>query len=660
MSRIRIIHALFIALLLGGCTRSELDADLTPDQSGGVELSFGLGADWTRGSEVESIEQLTLYSYFVDGKTWANVGSDDLKPYFTSTLNETIELSSNDNGKTISYCGGVPYYWPTGRDNDGNIDEYLNFYALYPESVLMTSFNETTGKPEFAYTMSGFAVDNDDVVFDAKFDMTSTNTTDGTVALDLEHLLTKLTLRVNFDGTYDDGNSYDSGDGTYSSADDIYMINGITFSGLYDNATLNIDADGTTSWSVTEDDDETIEVTATQGQTLLPIYTYDDDGVVTGINKDAQIPKGFEDEFDDTEEFLSVMKSGEAIFVLPQDLGDSRTVAPTVELRIRRFYYTDAEDTEDGIPSGELLYATEDIEIPVASGTGWLKGQHNLLNFTLHLDDLSEFNTPMTLTSQIWDWSDVDIDVDVHPNVYIYASDNEIEVASDDSYGDMYFYTNYGYDLRFERSRTELDELTVTTAHGFTFYPYSGGSYSETPLYPKLVDAEDNEYSYSISEGDDGSMVLKIETDEVSAYGSTDGGGFFDMSSYYIGSGYGDDIPCYSWDHGSFTGDMDSDVDWLRFRIDPMGAKDEYSFYYYLSLTTRDQLGLYTNSSIGGDSSYGVNKDGADAVYILRIEINESHLDGGYLRGKIGVEMLSNGGGLVSYKFPVELHKTTN
>lgn len=653
MSRTKIIETLLLAVLMSGCAKDELDAGSTESVDTSGAISFGASADWTRGAEVETITSLALYSIFSYGE-WAT--ATDISSYFNSDYTSSIELTSEDDGATLEYSGGTRY-WPTGED------QYLNFYALYPESELDVTFDSESGKPVFNYTMSTLANENDDIIFDARFDMTS-QTSGGVVDLTMEHILTKLTLEVKTSGSLPEDDDYG-----VAGYDDYFFVNGISFTGLYDGATLNIDTDGTTSWTIVDTTKETIEVTAAQNNTLIPIFTYDDAGNATGINSSAAL----------TGTMTSVMEEGEAIFILPQDLGVNRVVAPTVTVRIRRIYYTPADILAAAggtpTPTGEIIYVSDPIEIPIPTATdetytGWVKGMHNVLQFTLDLNKLGEFDTALTLISTIYPWSIVNVDVDVSPNIYIYSSDSDLTLSSTDETADMYIYTNYTSDLRLSTTKEELDG-SLTTANGFTFYPYG----SSTSYVPQLVSPEStdgNEVLLEWGYDADGNYVVGGTRDETTGVitGGTklttyDGAeGFPDMAAYFWDSNDvpGEAVACYSY--GNYSGTMSDEADWLKFKITTDGG---YSFYFYGALLVRGQLGLYVNSSVETDS-YGVNKSDNDAVYILRLNIDQSHLmnesqdaaasgDYGYFKGSIGTELLSNGGGKITYKFGVSLQK---
>lgn len=620
---------LLVAALVSSCVRSEVD---TPNAESGDttgQISFGSAADWTRGEVINSVSSLSLYSIF-SYKKWTDAVAADMLPFFTGDYKSTLALTSTD-GSALSYSGG-PHYWPTGDS------EYLHFYAIHPTTELDIAFDENSGKPAFNYTMSEWSQDNEDIIFDAQFDMTQADSNSGTVNFDLQHLLTRLSLEVQLSGSASDGYGIIDGEDTNE-----YKVNGITFYGLYNNATLNIDLanDGSRvlTWDVDADNTSTIDLTATQGYSVESVDTA---AALTTTN------------------FTDVMAEGKSIFVLPQSLTAKRTAleedggdagtAPTVQIRIRRSYQASASSDE----RTNIIYASQTITVPPSSGSdGWEPGQWNRLQFTFNLDELDDYDTPLTLFSQIYAWTDTTVDVDVSPNVYIYSSANEIEVENGATTADMCFYTNYQYDLRRHKRKVELDGVSYTEATGFTFYTVSGDS--DAGPYDPIVVYRGVEYEYVYEANADGGYDLYLEnsdTDVKTLIVQVDG--IADLSAFeYTKS---EDI----------DGDgIEEEISWMDFKIKPYDTElyedvdmSSYDFTYSVAKTTRAEAGLYVNTSVENES-YGINKADDDSVYILRLNINQSHMTDNTFVGKIGAEMISNGGGLVTYKFPITLTMKT-
>ncbi len=624
MGKIRILYILLLAIIVSGCSQNYL---FTPDDDDSNAISFGTDAVWTRGSDIggiDDVDELYVYSYYINGKSWANADIEDLQPYFTDDVNTPFLLTVADDGSCI-YDGGARY-WPA---IDG---VQLSFYTYYPinQQQLTHTINSTTGKPEFSYAQSEFAGDNNDIVFAAQFDQTA-ESNNGVVNFDLEHILTKLSLYANITGVCVEDSAYTNIE---------YDINGITIYNLRGDADLIINADGSTSW-VLDDTKSSINVTATQGVTLW----------------------GFEDENASlTTTSKSVMMEGKAIYVLPQYLADARTDgdAPTIVVRIRKTF----DSTVNGVTTTtELTYESEEIEIPAASGdtaSSWKQGTHYVLSFEFDISTLDEYDTPLTLRSEIYGWTETVVDVDVDPNIYIYANTNTFEVAKDETFADMIIYTNYKYELRFHKRKYELDGTSYTEAAGFTYYNITDlttWSDSGTALEPVLLWNGDQtsfgnktyEYSslakYRYTYDSDGDLYVESDDSGAQVKVSYDSDGCVDPTMFTDSEG------------------------WIYFAIEPIPDNPNTDFYYKIMRTTRDKAGLYTNSAIE-NTAYGVNKGEDDAVYIMRLNIEDDHLmdvtgksyassgdDYGYFYGKIGAEMLSNGGGLLTFKFKVTLKK---
>ncbi len=686
---------LFVVAVLSSCAKDDVSLSANVDDDPG-SIKFSTYADWTKGAEVDEISdvsELCVYSYYLCGDgvndlLWDDASADALQNFFTTDIYTPFTLTqTSTDGSTWSYDG--VQYWPVDETRK------LSFFAHYPADAL-TSVAVDGDKPQFSYTMNNFAGNNADLVCDALYDLSYSNTTNGKVSFDLEHALTKLTLKVRVKGSLDESPSYDG--------KEYFTVQGITFHGLSADALLAIDTSGNMNWTI-DDSKATIDLTATQGVTLLPtpqqkavfVDVWNDetkvfDSVFSHFEFDTENAYNLLDyktETDGVYDYVDVMlNDSTAMFVLPQLLSTYRTEStegestadddtadddtadvPTVSLRIARTYYAPKDANVSVLEQGELMeviYESEEITIPPATGKeGWEQGMHNQLSFTFDLDNLSSYHTPLTLYSTIYDWTDTTVEVSVNPNIYIYASDSEMSIGKNDSYADFYIYTNYEYDLRFIRSRTELD-YTTTTANGFTYYPFLSGVYSPTSFTPTLVNPNDSDAEVTTTYSDD---TLYIGGLPVSAYESDGGDSFYEVSSDYFVKTNPDgftDVPCYQY--GVDSGNMDSKLEWLKFKVTMGGTY----FYYYLALSTRSQLGLYTNSSVGDDEYYGINKEGNDAVYVLRIEVDNSHLinEGGteyvydtaatvgYLIGKVGVEMLSNAGGMITSKFDVKLAKS--
>ncbi len=625
---------LLLATFVSGCSKDE---PTTPSDNGDSNsISFSTEAIWTRGTNINGIgdiDALNVYSYYIKDKVWENASKDDLKPYFTSDMNTPFVLHVADNGKG-TYEGGTRY-WPT-------IDGVkLSFFTYYPESdFFVPTYDESTGKPTYKYTSSQQVQDNHDLVYSAKCDLTvADNNNSPKVTFDLKHLLSKLSIKVKT------SNSYDEDASLYNVS---YKVNGVTISNLYPEADIEVGVDNALQLDTNA---ELIEMTASQSYTFLSV---DDDPKAELYENPNQGSDGYTD----------IMSTDKAIFVLPQGVGtDARGAdnAPKIRFRIlKRYTLTE----EEGAEVKQIAYETKDIVIPAATGSngGWAAGSHYGLLFDFDLSKLDEQDTPLTVRSVIYDWTEATVDVDVHKNTYIYSSDNLIEVPQDQDYAEMVFLTNYEYDLRRYCRKYELDG-TPSEAHGFMFY-----AVNNTPTdSDSWVELTDVIHPVMLWNGDattfnQGTFTYAGLTEYPFSY-DADGtlyvGGTTDSEGVYLSGGTA--VKLDADGHADPAPYLDSEG-YMYFVVKPDPFESSKNFYYKVKRTTRKDMHLYTNTSISESSSYGVNKNDDDAVYILRLDINTSHLQTsnglGYFYGKIGTEMLSNGGGIITNKFKITLKKT--
>lgn len=304
----------------------------------------------------------------------------------------------------------------------------------------------------------------------------------------------------------------------------------------------------------------------------------------------------------DTEDdkYTEVSNEGMTTFVMPQEFANL-TTHPTVELRVRKSYQL--YDDEGVLVDQETIYSSGEVEIPTVSKDAndigkWVAGEWINLQFTFDIED-PDLTTPMTVVSVPYVWTEVDIDVEVNRNIYIYSDCNDtIYVDADATTADMRIFTNYQYDLREPATKTELDG-TETESKGFVFF-------------------------------------------------------FEDAANITVNT-----VPLTPIEDTSYTGDG------KRYKIDSDISTTADDFYYVVSRTTRGALGIYSSTALGDSEPYGVNKSDDDYVYTLTIEINENHLttqeDGsGEFSGTIGVQMLSNAGGMITQLFPITLNKAAN
>lgn len=682
-------------LLLFGCAKS---IELSDSQEAGDSAFISISVDsesLTRGTPAESDETMStvgLYCAYTEQDDWDNEFTED---DFTKINNGQFTYDSS----TSLWVADNATTW-----GHNSITDKYTFFAYSPYGTIANGITPSIDKGALVIDYVGNTLCSDQadlVIATPKFNIYPQ--VGGNVTLNFEtHALARLSLTVQTTGTAEAIGNNES-----------FAVNGITFHGLYNKATMTINTDFTTiNWAI--DNSSTIDVTAAQNNTLKNIYTttQDEYGNYT-VNTGAVL----------SSEPLSVMADDKGIFVLPQNLSTNRTDtdAPTVQIRIRRTYYTTetVTDADTGSPTEvqvqkSLIYESEMLTLPPAGDdTGLVAGQHNNLSFTLDLTKLSEYETPLTLTSEVFNWTEAEVEADIHSNLYIYSSESNIAVEEDkyntetDSYyGEFMICTNYDYNLRVPHHRVELDG-TITSSRGFLFCSDDFNTYTASNIYnsgtvsvydtddykifvPTLLDVEGNEVKYVTRTGLNVASDVESVTMEVAnstgtkvIFGSHDFAFVLDGDDYRL-LYYDSNNVVTAFDYVDGEIDLDDfavedeiDVEegetagknTVKFKI-IIGMLDDsgtpYSFDFSVRKSTRADEGLYTSTAIGGtddddDSSYGVNKQGSDPVYVLRLSVDPTHLSA-YEKFDdiVGVEMISNGGGMITQLFKVTLEDTNN
>ncbi len=359
----------------------------------------------------------------------------------------------------------------------------------------------------------------------------------------------------------------------------------------------------------------------------------------------------------------------------------------------------------------ELIYETEEYEIPIPTEAGgaWRVGDWINMIFTFYVDN--SHNMPMTVASTIHDWTETNVDVDIHHNTYIYSSSNNLEIQTDtddSKYGEFMICTNYYYNLRTPHHRTELDGA-ITSSRGFLFYSddYNGvstdgydsgtvtidgteyktfvptlmsGTYELKYATETNITTTDNiiyEYPDGYNTPDTRRALLNGATKSDIVYGTSNKYAFIlDGDKYrllYLDPKQSGALTAFNYETNAEGyheikltnfADNEGTVDFRVIIGDADGADATYSddnpyhFDFKVRRSTRDEMGLYTSTAVDTDASYGVNKLGTDAVYILRLNVDTSHLteaNNFSFNDVIGVEMISNGGGLITSRFAVSL-----
>ncbi len=87
----------------------------------------------------------------------------------------------------------------------------------------------------------------------------------------------------------------------------------------------------------------------------------------------------------------------------------------------------------------------------------------------------------------------------------------------------------------------------------------------------------------------------------------------------------------------------------LRYQVN---LDNSDNLYYSVKKQTREDLGMFNSDVIAG-----INTDKNDAVYTLTLDLSGVAFTSGEFQTTIGVQMLSNAGGMITKKFPITLKK---
>lgn len=661
----------------------------TSDQS----ISFSDSSDsWaTRGAVYDgtNLDEIEVFSYYTAQKEWSATTADDIDEFM---INQLVTKASD----VWSY---TPLkYWPN------NEDDKITFYAFAPYGDISYS-TDADGKPVFNYILSTQAVNNNDLSASVVYDK---GKDDGVVKFEMQHALARISISArtinapDVDANDQTLNDDDTGTGEYNVK---YTVNGVTFSGVKSKGTLSFDANDDVTWTLDyTDDSDYIEFIATQGKTLIdytsqtPLLDYDDTTADAATNL----------------KYTDVTMDDMGVFVLPQDF-TQLTTTPTVQLRVRKSYKGYTVDSPTTLVDREIIYETEAANIPLPTDrNGWETADWINLMFTFDLGRLDEYATPLTVTSEILQWTTSDIDIDVHKNIYIYSSSSSIDVQtdSDGAYGEFTICTNYDYNLRVPHHREELDGA-ITSSRGFLFCSDDFNNYDNTydvdtisgnkVFVPTLLSIDGTteyqivyatksnitnsadiiyEYTDGYNTPSSRSAISGVSKTNI-VYGSNGYAYILNSSNglyrlLYLDPKQENALTAFNYENNTETGyheikltnfATDGTV-YFKIIIGAIGgvytAEKPYSFDFSVRRSTRDDEGLYTSTAIddnNSDNSYGVNKQGSDAVYILSLSVNTSHLtsDNNFtFDDTIGVEMISNGGGMITQLFPVSLTYNPN
>ncbi|MFR9567024.1 MAG: hypothetical protein SNH13_07200, partial [Rikenellaceae bacterium] len=436
MRRAILTTMLMVVAAMAGCSRSDTtDLVVGYDPSSDVIGFSDSSSSWevSKGAVYDDnnpLREMELYGYYTSQKSWVDAsGSEEVQQFM---VNQSV--TKEDSGDWVY----TPIkYWPN------NSDEKISFFAFAPCGDISYTHDATTQKPSFSYTMSQNASENDDLLIATPHYDCTREQDGGGITFQFGHALTRITIKGAIENDFTEAEYAALGETNVR-----YVINGITFFGIHSTADLLFD-ESTNAWSWSVRDaatDPTIEYTATQGKTL---FAYDSDEAKLGTTAET------------------VCLDGASIFVLPQDVSNA-----TLQVRVRKTYdltVTDSEGVATTI-SQEMIYSTSDtVKVPTPDDTGVFDvAQWISMTFTFDVGNLSQYETPMTVSSALYNWTSTTVEAEIHSNLYIYSSLSDIDMVTEGSntYGEFMICTNYDYNLRVPHHRVELDGA-ITSSRGF-------------------------------------------------------------------------------------------------------------------------------------------------------------------------------------------------
>lgn len=651
--------------MLGACTKSGDMLGVEEYVASDDLISFDNEA-LTKGAVAteESFAEMELHAFYTYSIDYCTI--TDVSSLFT-TLMDCQLVKRSKEGDVYSDWTYYPYkYWPN------NTNSRVTFFAFAPYgAITRTDDADKAALPYFSYTHTALASESVDLLYDANFDEQKSSSS-GSITFDMQHLMSRLSLYGKLSGDVADGTKY--------------YINGITLFGIHSKMNFATKADQTGyEWTI-DSSLASIDYAITQGKSLLSVV---DEGNCL------------------TTESLALCVDDTAIFVLPQDVSEV-----TLQVRILVVY-------SDG--TSEIISSSNEIPMPTYDNSGTLAaGEWTKLSFEFDpekIDDL--YVEQMTVKAEAYEWTETEVDAEIHKNIYIYSSKQTIEAELDEDdgslYGEFMICTNYDYNLRVPHHHVELDG-EITSSRGFLFYTDDfnnvSGTTNEVDTYtdsdgnvykifvPTLLSIEedgegnksteqityatekntatfaDDDPIYEYPDGynnEDAHSAIEGATKASIKYGSSNGYAYLLDDGLYrllyidpkteclTAFNYYDEEDNALYHEIKLTNFSADGTVYFKIVIGDIDNDQEtadYSFDFQVEKSTREELSLYTSTAINGDNSYGVNKEGSDPVYTLRLSVNTEHLtiyNGFQFDDFIGVEMISNGGGMMTQLFSVLL-----
>lgn len=576
MKRLKLTYLLLMVLLaVVGCSTVDVvdpaDGSIDDGSQEQIAISFGnptIVDTSTKGVVIEdeaTLATMGVYSYRTS-VPWGEVKSGDQVTGFFNDYNDTYPIMVSYLTEKEAWSYGNSRYWPT----DGT---YLHFYAWAPYGRINRVFNQESGRPNFSHTLNGNAVENYDLMWaNAQVDQIySDEDFTGDVNIKFDHSLSRISLNVRVMVSSVETIEKDP---TNIYAYERFGINGITFYDVIGEASVIYDeTDWSPSWEVNTKDYTRLEITASQGNTLLEHYN----SIRTVV---GQVPKISESDVLAEEElqkltFANVMMKEEdgtphGIFLFPQTFEGDDADSPSAMIRVRVRHYsnyfvtvTEAKEVVDEysdsyidhiycntagevavinfedstieyaeysalddymgdnnviLDNGEYkyqcvrkdedgdIYSTGAVSLSevFSASTGFASGleagQYVELYFTFDFTEGGDFDIPMTVTAEVYDWTDIKTEADVDEQLVIYCDTQSIDVGD----GSVKYYTLCEADIIINSVTslttgvmvTASDDGTVvkgSTEHQEHSFSYSGVGEDQSATFEVSITKKSNE-----------------------------------------------------------------------------------------------------------------------------------------------------------------------
>ncbi len=346
MKRKNIIYYLSLAMLLGACTEAnEIDNPSVENEVtyGDRAITFGNSLETTtatKGVVIEDLEYMKnsvsmgVYSYMTaPGQIWGtNQANNTVTPF--------LDDYSTFNPLEVSYSGS---YWSYGTDvrywpSDGSL---LHFYAWAPYNVVSRKFDATTDYyPVFSYSLNSSAVYNEDLLwapakvnlryeenpeypgesafsgdgkYNGDYDLNSDGYINGgTVHFDFSHAMSRISIYAR---VLVSAKSTDPTDINYYER---FGINGVTFYNVVGSATAEYNSSWEPSWALNTTDGNRVNVTASQGNTLLEHYN----SIRTAVGQVPKVDKEQIEKYNETTNGIDTSTFGNVMMATYDDAGD--------------------------------------------------------------------------------------------------------------------------------------------------------------------------------------------------------------------------------------------------------------------------------------------------------------------------------------------------